>query len=91
MNKLLVVGALLVASLVASAAERELSLADYREKMKAAWMGHIIGMSYGSPMKWDAFKPGEVIPVEKMNAQVAAASDHARSLLPSANDVCADA
>ncbi len=66
MNKLFVVGALLVASLVAGAAERELSLADYREKMKAAWMGQIIGMSYGSPMKWDAFKPGEVIPVEKM-------------------------
>ncbi len=52
-------------SLVASgAAERELSLEDYRDKMKAAWIGQMVGVAWGQPteFKW----VNKVIPEDKV-------------------------
>ncbi len=40
------------AALTAGAAERTLPLATYRDKMKAAWIGQIAGVSWGGPTEF---------------------------------------
>ncbi len=47
MNKCLIVAGLSVLSFVATAAERVLTLEDYRDKMKAAWVGQMVGVAWG--------------------------------------------
>ncbi len=49
----------------AIAGERRLSLADYRDKMRGAWIGQIAGVCFGAPteFKWrDAIIPCESLP-----------------------------
>ena len=44
---------------------RTLSLDDYRDKMKAAWVGQMVGVSWGQPteFKWnDAIIPEDKVP-----------------------------
>jgi hypothetical protein len=43
---------------------RRLSVQEYREKMKAGWIGQIIGVSWGAPTegKYDRVMPGEAMP-----------------------------
>ena len=46
-------------------AVRTLSLDDYRDKMKAAWVGQMVGVSWGQPteFKWkDAIIPADKVP-----------------------------
>lgn len=46
-------------------AVRTLSLDDYRDKMKAAWVGQMVGVSWGQPteFKWnDAVIPADKVP-----------------------------
>src|SRR5215472_6243739 len=38
---------LMISAAVASGAERRISLAEYRDKVQAAWMGQVIGASFG--------------------------------------------
>ncbi|MDO4574937.1 MAG: ADP-ribosylglycohydrolase family protein [Planctomycetia bacterium] len=47
---------------------RKLSVKDYRDKMKAGWVGQIVGVSWGGPteFKWkDAIIPEDKMPVWK--------------------------
>ena len=49
----------------ANAAERRLSLDDYRDKMKAAWIGQMVGVSWGMPTEFmwkDAIIPEKDVP-----------------------------
>ena len=45
----------------AGAKERVLTLDDYRDKMKGAWIGQMVGVSWGQPteFKWN----NEIIPL----------------------------
>ena len=48
------------------AAERTLTLEEYRDKMKAAWVGQMVGVAWGQPteFKWkDAIIPEDKVPV----------------------------
>ena len=48
------------------AGERRLSLEEYRDKMQGAWIGQMVGVSWGMPteFKWnDAIIPAEKVPV----------------------------
>ena len=58
----------LVASVVTavSGAERTLTLEEYRDKMKGAWVGQMVGVSWGQPteFKWkDEIIPADKVPV----------------------------
>ncbi len=49
----------------ANAAERRLSLDDYRDKMKAAWVGQMVGVAWGTPteFRWkDKIIPEQDVP-----------------------------
>ncbi len=51
-----------------AAAERRLSVADYRDKMKAGWVGQIAGVCFGAPteFKWcSKIIPADRLPVWK--------------------------
>ncbi len=54
----------LVACGAYGASERTLTLDEYRDKMKAAWVGQMVGVAWGMPteFKWG----GEVIPEDKV-------------------------
>ena len=61
-------GTILAAAMVAfaaGAAERTLTLDDYRDKMKGAWVGQMVGVSWGQPteFKWkDEIIPETYVP-----------------------------
>ena len=61
-------GTILAAAMVAfaaGAAERTLTLDDYRDKMKGAWIGQMVGVSWGQPteFKWkDEIIPETYVP-----------------------------
>jgi hypothetical protein len=57
---------LLAASALADTPYRRLPVAEYRNKMKAGWIGQIAGVSLGAPteFKWK----DQIIPAEKMPA-----------------------
>ena len=53
-------------SVAVNAAERTLALDEYRDKMKGAWIGQMVGVSWGLPteFKWkDAIVPEDKVPV----------------------------
>ena len=53
-------------AVAASAAERTLALDEYRDKMKGAWVGQMVGVSWGQPTEWkwkDAVMPEDKVPV----------------------------
>ncbi len=59
-------GAVLMGCLCAGAGERVLTLEDYRDKMKAAWVGQMVGVAWGMPteFKWnDVIIPADKVPV----------------------------
>jgi hypothetical protein len=64
------VGLILVSMLALQAStfgqERRLSVKDYRDKMKAGWLGQMAGVAWGAPteFKWK----GAIIPEDKMPA-----------------------
>ena len=62
-KSILALSAFLLAGTVA-AGERRLSLADYRDHMKGAWIGQIAGVCFGAPteFKWNA----GIIPLEAL-------------------------
>ena len=68
MMKTLMVAALALCAGVWTAcadSARTLSLDDYRDKMKAAWVGQMVGVSWGQPteFKWkDAIIPADKVP-----------------------------
>lgn len=49
---------------VSGAAERRISLADYRDKMAGAWVGQSVGVAYGWPTEFRFC--GELVPPRKM-------------------------
>lgn len=57
---------LTVLASLAGAQERRLSVKDYRDKMKAGWLGQMAGVAWGAPteFKWQ----GAIIPEDKMPA-----------------------
>ncbi|HNQ73577.1 MAG TPA: ADP-ribosylglycohydrolase family protein [Verrucomicrobiota bacterium] len=59
-------GLMVLAGVVASAAEfRRLPVREYRDKMKAGWLGQMVGVSWGGPteFKWkDAMIPADQVP-----------------------------
>lgn len=49
----------------AVAAERRISLSEYRDRMEAGWLGQMVGVAWGAPteFKWkDAIIPAESVP-----------------------------
>jgi len=68
MNLVTGVGAVIAVMLFgasAVAAERRLSLEDYRDKMKGAWIGQMVGVSWGQPTEFkfsDKIMPAESVP-----------------------------
>ena len=54
----------LAAACVAGAAERRMSLADYRDKMAGAWVGQSVGVAYGWPTEFRY--RGTLVPRNKM-------------------------
>ncbi len=66
MKKLLFVVGLSVLSCVVTAAERVLTLEEYRDKMKAAWVGQMVGVSWGLKTEFkyiDRIIPANEVPV----------------------------
>ncbi|MCX6873281.1 MAG: hypothetical protein NTW21_05655 [Verrucomicrobia bacterium] len=63
-----IVPLLLASALLATAAEtpkyRRLPIKEYRDKMKGAWLGQMIGVGWGQPTEFKSM--GEVIPDDKM-------------------------
>ena len=60
--------ALLSLTSVFAAGERRLSLDEYRDKMQGAWIGQMVGVSWGMPteFKWkDEIIPADQVPVWK--------------------------
>ncbi len=68
MKYAVVMSAVLVAiALIAAApAQREISLADLRDKIEGGWAGQMIGVSFGAPTEFRYV--GEIIPEEKLPA-----------------------
>ncbi len=65
MTKCMLAGGLLAFSLLAGAAERTLTLADYRDKMKAAWVGQMVGVAWGWTTEFrfnDKIIPADKVP-----------------------------
>ena len=65
-KSLLAMFASMAVALAAHAAERTLTLDEYRDKMKGAWVGQMVGVSWGLPteFKWkDAIVPEDKVPV----------------------------
>ncbi len=65
MKKLIIAGGLLASSLVACAAERTITVEDYRDKMKAAWVGQMVGVVWGFPTEFrfcDRIVPEDKVP-----------------------------
>ena len=55
-----------LAAAAVSAAERTLTIEEYRDKMKGAWVGQMVGVSWGQPteFKWkDEIIPADKVPV----------------------------
>ena len=55
-----------VAAAAVPAAERTLTIEEYRDKMKGAWVGQMVGVSWGQPteFKWkDEIIPADKVPV----------------------------
>ena len=53
------------AAVSATGGERRLSVADYRDRMRGAWIGQMVGVSWGMPteFKWnDAIVPADRVP-----------------------------
>ena len=44
--------------------DRRLSIQDYRDKMKAGWIGQMAGVGWGGPTEFKF--TGSIIPLEKM-------------------------
>ena len=65
-NRKALMSCLLVALCVgsASAKERRISVEEYRDKMKAGWIGQIVGVAWGAPTEFK-FRD-EIIPADKM-------------------------
>ncbi len=64
-SKVWCVSAVLLGGFCASAGERVLTLEDYRDKMKAAWVGQMVGVAWGAPteFKWnDVIIPADKVP-----------------------------
>ena len=40
------------ADVCASGAERRISVADYRDRMEAAWIGQVAGVAWGAPTEF---------------------------------------
>ena len=56
----------ILAFAVVGAAERAITLEEYRDKMKGAWVGQMVGVSWGQPteFKWkDEIVPEDKVPV----------------------------
>jgi hypothetical protein len=67
MNRSLLIAVIVGATaLGAFAQDRRLSLREYRDKMKAGWLGQMAGVAWGAPteFKWK----GQIIPEDKMPA-----------------------
>ncbi len=65
MKKSMLVGGLLVACLVAGAAERRITVEEYRDKMKAAWVGQMVGVAWATPTEFkfvDVIIPEDKVP-----------------------------
>ena len=63
---ILVICAAVAASVAFGTPERTLTLDDYRDRMKAAWVGQMVGVSWGQPTEWmwkDDTIPEDKIPV----------------------------
>ncbi len=66
MKRILLTGVVLMGGLCAGAAERVLTLEDYRDKMKAAWVGQMVGVAWGLPTEFrfnDRIVPADKVPV----------------------------
>ena len=63
-KKILTTSLAAIAAVVVSAGERTLTLDEYRDKMKGAWVGQMVGVSWGQPteFKWK----DEIIPAGKV-------------------------
>ena len=49
---------------LATAAERRLPLAEFRDKMEGAWIGQSVGVAYGCPTEFK--HSGELVPDKEM-------------------------
>ena len=55
------------------AAERRITLEEYRDKMKAAWVGQMVGVAWGQPTEWrwkDSIMPEDKVPAWKSDFPV---------------------
>lgn len=64
-TRIFAVGVAILAVETAGAAERRISIEDYRDRMEGAWIGQMVGVSWGQPteFRWsDAIIPDEKVP-----------------------------
>ena len=61
-----IVPMVLVAALGLSgcASERSITMEDFRDRMKGAWIGQSVGVAYGAPTEFK--HSGELVPEDKM-------------------------